>query len=114
MTKTWIDMLLHIMIGQGMGLAIWKTDESYRDLQYIVDEFDEDVFTALKNPNWSDCKDSACDGNLVKTIFCSVLFFYRRTLSLSLSLQRWQQVFNGPMETFHMISAYDKSGNCII
>ena len=67
-----------------MGLAIWKTEESYKDLKYIVDEFHEDVFTALKNPNWINCQDSACDGNLVKTIvlqFC----FPRQKKSLSLS-----------------------------
>ena len=84
-------MLLHIMIGQGMGLAIWKTDESYRDLQYIVDEFDEDVFTALKNPNWKYCQDSACDGDLVKTIllqfFAVSSSFLLFGINIRLSLQ---------------------------
>ena len=72
-----------------MGLAIWKTEESYKDLKFIVDEFDEDVFTALKNPNWINCQDSACDGNLVKTIFLQFCFpRQKKSLSLSFFLFR--------------------------
>ena len=54
--------------GQGMGLAIWRTEESYNDIQYIVKEINEDVYTALTNPKEYECKDETCTGKLVNTI----------------------------------------------
>ena len=51
-----------------MGLAMWKSEESYLDVQYIVGVVDEDTFTALHNPGLNECKDVACDRNLVRLI----------------------------------------------
>ena len=51
-----------------MGLAIWKSEESYLDVQFIVGLVDEDTFTALHNPGLNECKDVACDRNLVRLI----------------------------------------------
>lgn len=51
-----------------MGLAIWRTEESYNDIQYIVKEINEDVYTALTNPKEYECKDETCTGKLVNTI----------------------------------------------
>ena len=53
-----------------MGLAMWKSEESYLDVKHIVGKVGEDAFTALHNPGSNDCKDSACDGNLVRPIDC--------------------------------------------
>ena len=49
-----------------MGLAMWRSEESYLDVQHIVGKVGEDTFTALHNPGSNDCKDGACDGKLVR------------------------------------------------
>ena len=48
-----------------MGLAVWKTENTYKDMQHIVKGVGEDVYTALTNPNKNKCTDQDCDGNLV-------------------------------------------------
>ena len=48
-----------------MGLALWRTEDTYRDMQHIVDKVGEDVYTALTNPNQNKCTDQECDGKLV-------------------------------------------------
>ena len=53
---------------RGMGLAMWKSEESYLDVQYIVGMVDEDTFTALLNPDLNECRDGACDRKLVRLI----------------------------------------------
>ena len=61
--------ILHFFVtDRGMGLAMWRSEESYLDVQYIVGMVDEDTFTALHNPGLNECKDSACDGKLVRLI----------------------------------------------
>ena len=54
--------------GRGMGLALWKTEDSYKDMQSIVAEVEEEVYTALTNPDENQCTDQDCDGNLVNII----------------------------------------------
>ena len=51
-----------------MGLALWKTEDSYKDMQSIVAEVEEEVYTALTNPYENQCTDQDCDGNLVNII----------------------------------------------
>ena len=55
------------MIGRGMGLALWRSEATYKDMQHIVEELGEDVYTALTNPDQNKCTDNECDGKLVIT-----------------------------------------------
>ena len=48
-----------------MGLAMWKTEDTYKDVQHITKKIGEDVYTALTNPNLNKCTDQECDGKLV-------------------------------------------------
>ena len=59
------------MSDEGMGLAQWKTEESYLDLKFIVGVVDTPIFTALTNLNLEDCQDQNCDGKLVSVILQS-------------------------------------------
>ena len=69
-----------------MGLAMWKTEESFKDIRYIRNELDADLHTALTNPNKHECKDDTCNGNLVNTtILQSCFLLLKRSLSLTLS-----------------------------
>ena len=54
-------------IGRGMGLAMWRSEATYKDMQHIVEELGEDVYTALTNPDQNKCTDNECDGKLVIT-----------------------------------------------
>ena len=53
------------MTDRGLGLAMWKREESYIDVQHIINKVGEDTFTALHNPGLNDCRDGACDEKLV-------------------------------------------------
>ena len=46
-------------------MAVWKTEDTYKDMQHITKKIGEDVYTALTNPNLKSCKDQECDGKLV-------------------------------------------------
>ena len=46
-------------------MAMWKTEETYKDMQHITKKMGEDVYTALSNPNLKKCTDQECDGKLV-------------------------------------------------
>ena len=59
------DFAIKNVIGRGMGLAMWKTKNTYEDIQDIVEEIGEDVYTALTNPNQNKCSNQECDGKLV-------------------------------------------------
>ena len=50
-----------------MGLALWRSEATYKDMQHIVKELGEDVYTALTNPDQNKCTDNECDGKLVIT-----------------------------------------------
>ena len=51
-----------------MGLAMWNTEETYRDVHHIVEAIDKEVYTALINPTETECKDNGCNGKLVSII----------------------------------------------
>ena len=73
------DFATKNVIGRGMGLAMWKTKNTYKDIQHIVEEVGEDVYTALTNPNQNICTDQECDGKLVSIgtlLILNRFFFY--------------------------------------
>lgn len=51
-----------------MGLAQFKTEESYLDLRFIVDMVGNDFYTALTNLDFENCQDHDCDEELVNII----------------------------------------------
>ena len=53
---------------RGLGLAMWKSEESYIDVQHIINKVGEDTFTALHNPGLNDCRDGDCDEKLVRLL----------------------------------------------
>ena len=59
-----------------MGMAMWKTEDTYKDVQHITKKIGEDVYTALTNPNLNKCTDQDCDGELVGN--CTLLTFIKR------------------------------------
>ena len=67
-----------------LGLAVWRTEEEYQDMRFLVETLGESLFTALNNRLRRDC-DSVedCDAQLV-----------------------WKQTPDGPDEYFQRISAY--------
>ena len=67
-----------------LGLAVWRTEEEYQDMRFLMETLGESLFTALSNRHRMDC-DSVedCDGRLV-----------------------WKQTPGGPDEYFQRISAY--------
>ena len=67
-----------------MGLAVWRTEEEYQDMQFLAATLGESLFTALSNRHRMDCHSvEDCDGQLV-----------------------WKQTSNGPEEYFQRNSAY--------
>ena len=75
--------------GRSLGLAMWNSEESYEDMQYITDSEDEDFFTALNNANGEDCNTNNnqpdCDDKLV-----------------------WKQTKNGHTCSFHADASFTK------
>ena len=63
---------------QGLGLASWKTENTYLDLAFISKVLSRRLWTALNNQNGEYCNndDRSCDGKLVNVLFglCDLLF----------------------------------------
>ena len=78
-----------------MGLALWRTEDTYRDMQHIVDKVGEDVYTALTNPNQNKCTDQECDGKLVSiyTLLTLQGFFMHSFLGVATSIWRNNRSF---------------------
>ena len=68
--------MLHCIPDSGLGLAMWKTGDQYEDIKFLVSHTNENLFTALHNPDNNECNndDKSCDGILVnKRNFKSVV-----------------------------------------
>ena len=69
---------------EGLGLAVWRTEEEYQDIRFFLDLFGESLFTALSNRLRRYCNSvEQCDANLV-----------------------WKQTSVGPEEYFQRVSNY--------
>ena len=63
---------------------MWRTEEEYQDMRFLVEAIGESLFTALSNRLRRDCHSvEECDSQLV-----------------------WKQTPDGPDEYFQRISAY--------
>ena len=75
-----------------MGLALWKTRDTYKDMQHIVKGVGEDAYTALTNPDQNKCTDQQCDGKLVnidtRVTFKELLMYSYSYLDVATSLWR--------------------------
>ena len=89
-----------------MGMAMWKTEETYKDMQHITKKMGEDVYTALSNPNLNKCTDQECDGKLVR--ICRLPTFSWLIYYWQILYKVWQQVSGGTTEVFNMIPAYTR------
>ena len=63
-SEIWLHRL-SFLTDRGLGLAMWKSAESYIDVQHIINKVGEDTFTALHNPREEACTDEDCDEQLV-------------------------------------------------
>ena len=74
--KIALENLVHCIPDSGLGLAMWKTGDQYEDIKFLASHTNENLFTALSNPDKLACNndDMSCDGVLVnKTNFISVV-----------------------------------------
>ena len=55
----------NICSGLGLGLAFWKGEERYQDVDYISTTYGAGLYTALNNELQYDCASGACNGKLV-------------------------------------------------
>ena len=70
---------------EDLGLAVWRTEEEYQDIRFLMDTLGESsLFTALNNRDRRYLNSlEECDANLV-----------------------WKQTSSGPEEYFQRISNY--------
>ena len=100
---------IYFPIGLGLGLAVWKDVDSYKDIAHIAATLNLSVITALNNKNLHDCNGSydsstSCDGQLV--IFN--MNYGEARLHPYNFFKVWQQTKNGSEETFTHIQAYGR------
>ena len=95
--------------GLGLGLAVWKDADSYKDVAHIAATLNHAVFTALNNKHRHDCNglynsSTSCDAQLVKFNMnygeaCTHLYHFSKV---------WKERQNGSEEIFTHIQAYGR------
>ena len=55
------------VLDQGLGLAMWKTGDTYKDIKFLANQINDALYTALNNFHGNECNnaDKSCDGKLV-------------------------------------------------
>ena len=93
----------------GLGLAVWKDADSYKDVAHIAASLNHPVVTALNNKDLHDCdglydSSTSSDAQLVKFN----MNYHEACLHPYHFFKVWKQTQNGSEETFTHIQAYGR------